>query len=177
MGSCWWTYFLRFSCNFSKFGLKALLSTGCPRAEDSAIFKDLRLRGQGLDLRGQGQGRPRGLLLWLKCIQALTKVNSTWPEHSLSKCWQKVLCPTSWKTHFLIILSRKSKSMNGLKFLILSVSTFSLVIKGVPDIGVAKIFDLGGPKPQITCNDVIRNFQKRNFWWGQRYRGMENLKP
>ena len=30
----------------------------CPRAEDRAIFEDLRLRGQGqgLDLRGQGQG-------------------------------------------------------------------------------------------------------------------------
>ena len=26
----------------------------CPRAEDRAIFEDLRLRGQGLDLRGQG---------------------------------------------------------------------------------------------------------------------------
>ena len=25
-------------------------------------------------------------------------------------------------------------------------------------IGVAKIFDWEGPKPQITCNDVIRNF-------------------
>ena len=29
-------------------------------------------------------------------------------------------------------------------------------------IGVTKIIDLGG-KPQITCNDVIRNFRKRNF--------------
>ena len=28
----------------------------CPRAEDRAIFEDLRPRGQGLDLRGQGQG-------------------------------------------------------------------------------------------------------------------------
>ena len=28
----------------------------CPRAENSAIFVDLRLRGQGLDLRGQSQG-------------------------------------------------------------------------------------------------------------------------
>ena len=31
------------------------------------------------------------------------------------------------------------------------------------NIGVARIFDWGGPKPQITCNDVIENFQKRNF--------------
>ena len=30
-------------------------------------------------------------------------------------------------------------------------------------IGVARIFDWEEPKPQITCNDVIRNFQKRNF--------------
>ena len=34
----------------------------CPRAEDRAIFEDLKPRGQGLDLRGQG--RPRGLHLW-----------------------------------------------------------------------------------------------------------------
>ena len=35
-------------------------------------------------------------------------------------------------------------------------------------IGVAGIFDLGGgPKPQITCNVVIRNFQKKNFLWGK----------
>ena len=33
-------------------------------------------------------------------------------------------------------------------------------------IVVARIFDWEGePKPQITCNDVIRNFQKRNFLW------------
>ena len=34
-------------------------------------------------------------------------------------------------------------------------------------IGVARIFDWGGAKPQITCNDVIRNFQKRKFLWGK----------
>ena len=34
-------------------------------------------------------------------------------------------------------------------------------------IGVARIFDWGGPKPQITRNDVIRNFRKRNFLWGK----------
>ena len=28
-------------------------------------------------------------------------------------------------------------------------------------------FWLGGCKPQITCNDVIRNFRKRNFLWGK----------
>ena len=32
-------------------------------------------------------------------------------------------------------------------------------------IAVAKIFDGGGPKPQITCNDVIKNFQKMYFLW------------
>ena len=34
-------------------------------------------------------------------------------------------------------------------------------------IGVARIFDWGGPKPQITRNDVIRNFRKSNFLWGK----------
>ena len=34
-------------------------------------------------------------------------------------------------------------------------------------IGVARIFDWGGPKPQIKRNDVIRNFQKSNFLWGK----------
>ena len=29
-------------------------------------------------------------------------------------------------------------------------------------IGVARIFDWGG-KPQISCNDVIKNFQNRKF--------------
>ena len=37
-----------------------------------------------------------------------------------------------------------------------------------PDgIGVARIFDWGGGgKPQITCNVVIKSFQKRNFLRG-----------
>ena len=41
----------------------------CPRAEDRPVFEDLRPRGQGLNLQGQGkigprgQGRPRGLHL------------------------------------------------------------------------------------------------------------------
>ena len=34
-------------------------------------------------------------------------------------------------------------------------------------IGVARIFDWGGPKPQITRNDVIRNFRKSNFLWDE----------
>ena len=34
-------------------------------------------------------------------------------------------------------------------------------------IGVARIFDWGGPKPQLICNDVIKNFQKRKFLWGK----------
>ena len=30
-----------------------------------------------------------------------------------------------------------------------------------PDIGVTRIYDWGGgAKPQITCNDVIRNFER-----------------
>ena len=37
---------------------------------------------------------------------------------------------------------------------------------GVASIVVAR-FLIGGAKPQITCNDVIRNFQKRNFLWAK----------
>ena len=32
-------------------------------------------------------------------------------------------------------------------------------------IGVPRIFDWRRPKPQITCYEVIRNFQKRKFLW------------
>ena len=32
-------------------------------------------------------------------------------------------------------------------------------------IGEPTIFDWERPKPQITCNDVIKNFQKRKFLW------------
>ena len=32
-------------------------------------------------------------------------------------------------------------------------------------IGVPRIFDWGRPKPQITCYDVIKNFQKKKFLW------------
>ena len=33
-------------------------------------------------------------------------------------------------------------------------------------ISVARIFDWErGTKPQTTCNDVIRNFQKKKFLW------------
>ena len=32
-------------------------------------------------------------------------------------------------------------------------------------IGVTKIFDWGGPKPKITCNDVIKIFARRKFLW------------
>ena len=31
--------------------------------------------------------------------------------------------------------------------------------------GVPRIFDFEKPKPQITCNDVIKYFQKRKFLW------------
>ena len=41
------------------------------------------------------------------------------------------------------------------------------VCKRPTAIGVARIFDWGEPKPQITCNDVIRNFRKSNFLWGK----------
>ena len=32
-------------------------------------------------------------------------------------------------------------------------------------ISVPRIFDWGRLKPQITCNDVIKNFQTRKFLW------------
>ena len=32
-------------------------------------------------------------------------------------------------------------------------------------IGVPRIFDWKRPKPQITCYDAIKNFQKRKFLW------------
>ena len=32
-------------------------------------------------------------------------------------------------------------------------------------ISVPRIFDWGKPKPQITCNDVIKIFPKRKFLW------------
>ena len=43
-------------------------------------------------------------------------------------------------------------------------------------VGVPRSSDWGGAKTQITCNDVIKKFQKRNFLCGQRYRRMEDKK-
>ena len=34
-------------------------------------------------------------------------------------------------------------------------------------IGVGRIFDWWGAKPQITCNDVIRNFERGIFCEGK----------
>ena len=34
-------------------------------------------------------------------------------------------------------------------------------------IGVARFFDWGGAKPQMTCNDVIRNFESGIFCGGK----------
>ena len=45
----------------------------CPRAEDTAVFEDLRLRGQGLDLRGHQNDR----FLWTDFkLQGHQKVSS-----------------------------------------------------------------------------------------------------
>ena len=44
-------FFFRRPTKFQQFKKKC-----CPRAENRAIFEDLRPRGQGLELRGQGQG-------------------------------------------------------------------------------------------------------------------------
>ena len=43
-------------------------------------------------------------------------------------------------------------------------------------IGVLRIFNWGRPKPQSTCNDVIKIFSKEEVFVGQRYRRMEDLK-
>ena len=37
----------------------------------------------------------------------------------------------------------------------------------VVNIGVARIFDWGGSKPQITCYNVIRNFKRGIFCGGK----------
>ena len=37
--------------------------------------------------------------------------------------------------------------------------------KSPPCIGVARIFDWGEGQTKNECNDVIRNFRKRNFLW------------
>ena len=51
------------------------------------------------------------------------------------------------------------------------------LVKG-GSIGVARIFDWGaGPKLQITCNDVTRNFRKRNFLWVKDSCRLEDQKP
>ena len=57
-------------------------------------------------------------------------------------CWR----PRTKDTAASVLQIKKQKSFSGhLQF-----------------IGVARIFDWG-LKLQITCNDVIKNFQKRNF--------------
>ena len=38
-------------------------------------------------------------------------------------------------------------------------------------IGVPRIFDWGKPKPQITCNDVIKIFPKRKYLWDKAFGG------
>ena len=45
-------FFFRRSAKFQQLKKKC-----CPRAEDRPVFEDLRPRGQGLDLRGKGQGQ------------------------------------------------------------------------------------------------------------------------
>ena len=40
-------------------------------------------------------------------------------------------------------------------------------------IAVPRIFDWGRPKPQITCNDVIKIFPKRKFLWDKHIVGWE----
>ena len=51
--------------------------------------------------------------------------------------------------------------LNDYRFIVTIVAIFNREFSkqnNVAGIGLARIFDWGGPKPQITCNDVIRNF-------------------
>ena len=60
----------------------------------------------------------------------------------------------------VVILTARLQSFAGTLILQSTVLQRALVTS----IGVARIFDWGGgAKPQITCNDVIKNFQKRTF--------------
>ena len=44
--------------------------------------------------------------------------------------------------------------------------TFKKVFQAISNLEAWPEFLIGrGPKPQITCNDVIKNFQKRTFLW------------
>ena len=43
-------------------------------------------------------------------------------------------------------------------------------------IAVPRIFDWGRLNPQITCYDVIKNFQKRKFLWGKDIVGCRGAK-
>ena len=91
-----------------------------------------------------------------------------------SNCFKK---KGYWYSNFVILLefdfypkfalpkSRKLTQNRLQLFFIFLPKLESLLM--VKSIDVARVFDLGGPKPQITCNDVIRNFLKRNFLWGK----------
>ena len=98
--------------------------------------------------RPRGQGRPRGLHLWPSVptyARDALEVNAVW-----------LLLVTK-------IPEVESRTQGS------RPRTQKILGQGQPfrSIGVARILDWGGPKPQITCNDVIRNFQKRNFLWGK----------
>ena len=67
------------------------------------------------------------------------------------------ICITSTSICILHNCALKSLS-KPLNFLVMNLQSTT---------GVARIFDWGEPKPQITCNDAIRNFQKRDFLWGK----------
>ena len=64
----------------------------------------------------------------------------------------------------LIILTVKSRE-NFIRWK--GVAKIFIRSKGVASHKRSQDFWLGGPKPQIAWNDVIRNLQKRNFLWGK----------
>ena len=48
---------------------------------------------------------------------------------------------------------------------VLQKKVFKKVFQAISTSLAQPEFLIGGPKPQITCNDVIKDFQTRNFLW------------
>ena len=76
--------------------------------------------------------------------------------------------PRAYKTFFSLHLRLAGKYCENPK---VPKSRFNVnparAITWLVGIGVARIFDWGKPKPQLTCNDVIRNFKREIFCGGK----------
>ena len=66
--------------------------------------------------------------------------------------WAKVCCSFYTSTKVYSHLGGTSSDLGG-------------TAQPPRSIGVARIFDWGRAKPKMTCNDIIRSFPKRNFFW------------